>query len=110
MTLGATDTLCPVVRLPAPRLHTPDLDISFALGPMHHQGRRTDLCDRTGASLPCPPAGTLFLRNRCALTLLGHWLFRPLPDWHPHYAQRDALGRQSHRGMAQILCPRVDLD
>jgi hypothetical protein len=76
---------------------------------MHHHGRWTGLFDLTGASIPFQPAVTLFRLNRFAFTLLGHWLFRPLPDCQPYQASIDALGSKSHRGMAQILFTRVDL-
>jgi hypothetical protein len=71
-TLGAHDTRCPLGWLPAPRVHQPFLDISFAIGHRHHQGRRTGLLDRTGALIPFQPAVTLFLLKRCAVTRLGH--------------------------------------
>jgi hypothetical protein len=109
MTRGAQETLCPLVWLPAPRVHQPCRDIACSLGPMHHPGRRTGRLDRPGALLPCQPAVTLLLRNRCALTRLGHGRFRPLPDLQPHHPSIAALGRNSHRGRAPRRCTRLDL-
>jgi hypothetical protein len=109
LTRGAHATRGPVVWLPAPRVHPPVLAIAVAIGPMHHHGRRTGRCDRTGALIPCQPAVTRWLRKRCALTRLGHGRCRPLPDLPPHHPAMDALERHSHRGMAPRRCTRVAL-
>jgi hypothetical protein len=86
ITLGTNNKLCPLVWLPAHRVHKPFLDIAFSIGHIHHQGSRTGLFDLTGALISFQPAVTLFLLHRFAFTLLGHWLFRPLPDLHPPHA------------------------
>jgi hypothetical protein len=110
ITLSAYDTLCPLVWLPAPRVHKPRLDIAFAIGHIDYQGRRTGLFDLAGILIPLDPAVTLFLCNGFAFALLGHGLCRPLPDLHAHHAYIDTLRRKRHRGMEQILFTRFALD
>src|SRR5262245_4359910 len=110
MTLGASNTLCPLVWLPAQHVHNPLLDIAFAIGHIDYQGRRTGLVDLAGILIPLEPAVTLFLLNRLAFTLLGHGLVRPLPDLHSNHTSIDALRSKGHRGMEQILVTPFDLD
>ena len=83
MLLGAHDTLRPLAWLPAPHVHPPRLDSAVAIGPVHYQGGRTGLFDRTGALIACQPAGTRCLGHGVAVALLGHWLRWPLPVFLP---------------------------
>jgi hypothetical protein len=84
MTLGAHETFCPLVGLPAHGVHQPLLASACAIGHMDHQGGRTGLFDHTGALLSLQPAITLLLCKRFALALRGHRRLWPLPDFHPH--------------------------
>jgi hypothetical protein len=86
MTCGPDDHLRPVGWLPAPRVHHPLLDITCAIGPVHHQSGWTGLLDLAGVLLACQPTGALLLFHGLAVALWGDRLLGPLPNRHPHHA------------------------
>jgi hypothetical protein len=108
-TCGPDDPRGPWVGLPAPRGHPPLLELTVAIGPVHHQRGGTGLVDRAGVLIACQPTGALLLFHGVALALLGSRRRGPRPTLPPHHASMDALGRKTHRGMEPRRCTRVAL-